>query len=272
MSENLIFKIKSCIGSNGNINYLNDTAYVTICSNDLKWLSEKLTKLFPLFTEDKRVELIDLINKINLEKFTADILHITDIEYENLNKIKQIINTLNHCITLSNGQKSIIRRTKAIKYYNQAVNFANEFSKDPSTKVGAIFIYPGTMQILSMGYNGMPRGIDETISDRWNRPQKYKWTEHAERNAIYNAAQSGTSLRDSICISTLSPCADCARGIIQSGCKMVITYDDNDLAKDNPEVVARWQSDCDMSLIMFKEAGIQVMFLSKDEIQYKEKY
>jgi dCMP deaminase len=270
MSENLVFKIKHYIRScelNGNTYNIDDPEYITICPNDLKWLSDKIAKLFPLLTDSKILELIELINKINLDRISADILHISDIEFEKLNKIKQMLKTLTQTLILSNGQKSIIRRTKAIKYYRQAMNFANEFSKDPSTKVGAIFIYPGTMQILSMGYNGMPRGIDETISDRWNRPQKYKWTEHAERNAIYNAAQCGTPLRDSICISTLSPCADCARGIIQSGCKMVITYDDNELAKDNPEVVARWQSDCAMSLIMFKEAGIQVMFLSKDEIQ-----
>jgi dCMP deaminase len=273
MSENLIFKITHCIGSyesNGSADYIDGSEYVTICSNDLKWLSDKVANFFPLLSESKISELIDLINKINLVKFTADVLHISDIEFENLNKIKQMLKTLTQTITLSNGQKSIIRKTKAIKYYRQAMNFANEFSKDPSTKVGAIFIYPGTMQILSMGYNGMPRGIDETISNRWDRPQKYKWTEHAERNAIYNAAQCGTPLRDSICISTLSPCADCARGIIQSGCKMVITYDDNELAKDNPEVVARWQSDCEMSLVMFKEAGIHVMILSKDEIQSKD--
>lgn len=169
-------------------------------------------------------------------------------------------------ITLSNGQSVTMRRSKAIKYYKLTEYMANLFSKDPSTKVGALFMYPGTMQILSMGYNGMPRGIDESVAAKWERPLKYKLTEHAERNAIYNAAQSGTPLRDSICVASMCPCADCARGVIQSGCKMVISRDIVEFERDNPDVAARWKPEWDISVIMMKEAGIQIMFLSKDEI------
>lgn len=170
-------------------------------------------------------------------------------------------------VILSNGKVILMKRSKAVKYYKLTEFMANLFSKDPSTKVGALFMYPGTMQILSMGYNGMPRGIDETKIDRWERPQKYKWTEHAERNAIYNAAQSGTSLKDSICVSTHFPCADCARGIIQSGCKMVISHDIKEFESDNAETAARWKSDCDLAVEMLTEAGIQLMFIKKDEIK-----
>lgn len=163
----------------------------------------------------------------------------------------------------------LIKRAKAIKYYKLTQYMANLFSKDPSTKVGALFMYPDSLQILSMGYNGMPRKIDETISERWERPQKYKWTEHAERNAIYNAACSGTPLRNSICVSTHFPCADCARGIIQSGCKMVISHDIKEFESDNPEAAARWKSDCDLSVEMLTEAGIQMMLIKKDELDEK---
>lgn len=169
-------------------------------------------------------------------------------------------------LTLSNGQKVIIKKTKAIKYYKLVDYMANLFSKDPSTKVGALFMYPGTLQILSMGYNGMPRGVDETKQERWERPLKYKYTEHAERNAIYNAAQSGTPLRDSICVASMCPCSDCARGVIQSGCKMVITRDFEEFQKDNPEVASRWKPEWDVSVEMMKEAGVQIMFLSKIDI------
>lgn len=169
-------------------------------------------------------------------------------------------------LTLSNGQTSIMRRSKAIKYYKLTEYMANLFSKDPSTKVGALFMYPGTMQILSMGYNGMPRNIDETIAERWERPLKYMMTEHAERNAIYNAAQSGTALRDSICVATMCPCCDCARGIIQSGCKMVITRDIFELQRKNPDVASRWKEGWNISLLMIQEAQIQIIMLSDKEL------
>src|SRR5204863_7102018 len=129
------------------------------------------------------------------------------------------------------------------------------------------FMYPGTLQILSMGYNGMPRNINENVSDRWTRPLKYKFVEHGERNAIYNAAQSGTPLKDSICVVSLCPCADCTRGIIQSGCKMIITRDINECVTDYPDIADRWKPEWDISLTMIREAGIKIMFLSKIEIQ-----
>lgn len=180
--------------------------------------------------------------------------------------MESINNDVSTVLTLSNGQTCIMKRSKAIKYYKLTEFMANTFSKDSSTKVGALFMYPGTMQILSMGYNGMPRGIDETIMERWERPLKYMFTEHAERNAIYNAAQSGTALRDSICIASMCPCCDCARGIIQSGCKMVITRDIVDMQEKNPDVTKRWKEGWDISIPMMKEAGIQIMMLKDNEI------
>ena len=158
----------------------------------------------------------------------------------------------------------IITKEKAIKYYKLTVSMAELFSKDESTKVGSLFLYPKTMQILSMGYNGLPRGIDETIKERWERPLKYKLTEHAERNAIYNAAQSGTSLKDSIWVVSMFPCADCARGIIQSGCKMLISLKLED--SGSKERIERWKKDWEISLMMLKESGLNIIFLSKDDL------
>ncbi len=60
-------------------------------------------------------------------------------------------------------------------------------SKDPSTKVGCVIVNDDNV-ILSTGFNGFPRGIEEDWKDRWKRPEKYHWVEHAERNAIFNAA------------------------------------------------------------------------------------
>lgn len=145
-----------------------------------------------------------------------------------------------------------MRVDKAQKYLKMAKFMANEFSKDPSTKVGAIFLRPETYEILATGYNGFPRKIDETDQNRWKRPQKYFYVEHAERNAIYNAARSGTSLLNSICIVTLFPCCDCARGIIQTGVSLVIV-------EKSVKASDKWKDQWEISKEMFKEAGVQVM-------------
>lgn len=159
-----------------------------------------------------------------------------------------------------------LKTSKAVKYYKLTEYMANVFSKDPSTKVGALFMYPKTLQILSMGYNGMPRGIDETLGHRWERPLKYKLTEHAERNAIYNAARSGTSLQDSICVVSMFPCTDCARGIIQSGCQMVVTKDIDCFIKEHPNMSDHWREEWIISMEMMKEAGIELVLLTDDMI------
>ena len=96
-------------------------------------------------------------------------------------------------------------------------------SKDPSTKVGCVIVGEGNV-VLSMGFNGFARNIEESRSDRWVRPEKYIWVEHAERNAVYNAARHGIKLEGSRLYVNcdLSICADCARAIIQAGIREVI--------------------------------------------------
>ena len=110
----------------------------------------------------------------------------------------------------------------------------------------------------------MPRGIDETIPERWDRPLKYDLTEHAERNAIYNAARHGTPLNNSICIVSMFPCCDCARAIIQIGCKMVVSYDWND--NECSSRVNRWIEQWNKSMKLLKEANVHILLLKKHEI------
>jgi len=106
-------------------------------------------------------------------------------------------------------------------------------SKDPSTKVGANFksISNGIpTHPISFGYNGMPRGLNDDHPERNERPEKYLWYEHAERNAIYNAARP--ILQDKIIFVSHFPNMESARGIVSSGISEVVTdlstYDKND--------------------------------------------
>lgn len=94
------------------------------------------------------------------------------------------------------------------------------WSKDPSTKCGAVIV--GTnQQVLSTGYNGLPRGL-EYSEKSFERPYKYYIFEHAERNAIYCASRHGVPLEGSTMYVTGPPCADCARAIVQVGIKIIV--------------------------------------------------
>ena len=111
-----------------------------------------------------------------------------------------------------------------MNWTNYFLNIAEQVklkSKDESTQIGAVVVGLDN-EVLSTGYNSFPRGLDDTKQERQERPEKYFWFEHAERNAIYNAARIGVSLKNStIYLTSGLPCTDCARGIVNSGVKVV---------------------------------------------------
>ena len=133
------------------------------------------------------------------------------------------------------------------------------WSKDNSTKVGAVVVGPDR-EIRATGYNGLVRGVDDDKPERMERPTKYDFFEHAERNAIYNACLTGTSLKNCTIFITFPPCSDCARAIIQSGIKRVITnpFETTDKAKDK-----LWREKFEYSRQMFEEAGVEYIELQK---------
>lgn len=107
-------------------------------------------------------------------------------------------------------------------YFMEMAELVASKSKDRSTKVGCVIVGPNH-EVRTTGYNGFCRGIDDDVDERHERPEKYLWTEHAERNAIYNAARNGIRIEDCTAYTTVFPCADCARSFIQSGVKRVVT-------------------------------------------------
>ena len=131
------------------------------------------------------------------------------------------------------------------------------WSKDTSTKTGAVVVGPDR-EIRATGYNGLVRGVDDDKPERMERPTKYDFFEHAERNAIYNACLTGTSLKGCILYATHTPCTDCARAIIQSGIKMVVT---NPLEKRNDIKDNTWRDKLEYSRQMFEEAGVEYIEL-----------
>lgn len=128
-------------------------------------------------------------------------------------------------------------------------------SKDINTQIGAVIVGQDH-EIVSTGYNSFPRGIKDLEPERQERPEKYYWFEHAERNAIYNAARVGVSTNKcSIYLTCGMPCADCARAIINAGIKNVYCRSDGVGAKD-----ARWIEHAKRSEQMFKESDVRVIY------------
>jgi len=92
--------------------------------------------------------------------------------------------------------------------------------------------------------------------ERQQRPEKYFWFEHAERNAIYNAARIGVSLRDTTMYLTCGvPCSDCARGIISSGIKRIYCK-----SEDTTKNRQHWDEHAKRSVQMFEESSVEVIF------------
>lgn len=121
-------------------------------------------------------------------------------------------------------------------------------SKDPSTQVGACLVGKDN-KIISMGYNGMPKCCNDDEYP-WGRDEgldsKYLYVCHAELNAILNC-HGGSSVKGSICYTTLFPCNECAKAIIQSGISEVVYLSDKYCDTDSTKASKR----------MFDSAGVK---------------
>jgi len=143
-------------------------------------------------------------------------------------------------------------------------------SSDQSTKVGAVVVNQNNV-VLAMGYNGWCRGTSPWGDDdpRHERPLKYLYTEHAERNAIYNSARQGTSLENCTIYVSIMPCMDCARAIVQVGIKHVVVHKDGQDAYNAAYGFDehRWTEDHKHAAELFKEAGVELEWWSGKLIQ-----
>lgn len=144
-----------------------------------------------------------------------------------------------------------------MKWDEYFINIAEQIklkSKDVKTQIGVVIVGKDN-EIVSTGYNSFPRGINDDLPERQERPEKYFWFEHAERNAIYNAARIGVSTMGTTMYMTCDlSCADCARAIINSGISKVVFKRST---KDWPNI---WQESAQRSLQMFKEARVVVEY------------
>ena len=144
---------------------------------------------------------------------------------------------------------------KYIRNEQYFLNIANEISlksPDLNTKVGCVLKTSNGNIIKAC--NDFPKGIKIT-DDRLKRPEKYKWIEHAERNAILIAAKQGLSLDNSTMYLNWYPCIECARSIIQCGISKLVCEKQPDY---NDE---RWGEQFKTVTQMLYEGDINVSFM-----------
>lgn len=139
-----------------------------------------------------------------------------------------------------------IRQTKWDERYLDLSKFISQWSKDPSTKTGAVIVSK-MGSVVSVGYNGFACGVLDSPERLNNREEKYKMIVHCERNAIIFAQRD---LADCTLYTwPFMSCGPCAGMVIQSGIKRCVAPVNN-----NP----RWAADFDLTKTMFKEAGVQL--------------
>ena len=143
-------------------------------------------------------------------------------------------------------------------YFFDLCDVISSKSKDPSTKVGAVIVNSGN-SIISTGYNGFPIGVNDTEAKRYERPEKYTWTCHAEENAIAFAARNGISTNGATLYCNRLPCcARCTRLAIQAGIRrFVILCDVSD------ETLERWREENDIGNRMIEESGALMQIYRK---------
>jgi dCMP deaminase len=129
------------------------------------------------------------------------------------------------------------------KRFLELAALIGSWSKDPSTKVGAVIVRPDRT-IASLGYNGFPRGVDDTYQDR---EHKLLRTVHAEMNAILSAREPLHGC--TIYVTPLCPCSNCAAAIIQAGIIRVVAEAP---AIQRPE----WEASFEAAKEMFSQTGV----------------
>lgn len=139
----------------------------------------------------------------------------------------------------------------------ELAHFVSQWSKDPSAQVGAV-VFARRGGDVTIGYNGLPMGVEDTVDRLANKETKLELIVHAEQNALIAAgarAQGAT-----IYVWGKPVCARCAGLMIQAGIKRVVALDPS-LSDPN----SRWTKLGKLSDEMFLEAGVETVYYTETE-------
>jgi len=154
-------------------------------------------------------------------------------------------------MTLDVDVEQDVNRRRLAQAYKIALN-----SPDPSTHNGAIITDRAGTLILGRGCNQFPRGV-EYYPERWERPLKYEIIEHAERNAIFDAAYHGRRCKGATMYAAWAACSDCARAIIQAGIIKLVRHADATKRATMPG--KDWTDTISTADMMLREAGVEIV-------------
>ena len=144
-----------------------------------------------------------------------------------------------------------------VDYLTQAYLIARHESDDPSTQNGAVLLDAHGLT-LGEAANTFPKGVVLDPS-RLSGPIKYSYMEHAERNAIYEAARNGRMIEGGTLYAAWAACTDCARAIIQSGVATLVRHQ----PAWAPDASEEWAESIDIADRMMSEAGIKIITYSE---------
>ena len=147
------------------------------------------------------------------------------------------------------GEEPELHSAKWDQRFMELAAFIAQWSKYPSTKVGAVIVDPRNKRIVSTGFNGLPFGVEDTADRLGTREIKYEMVVHAETNALMFAGTQANGC--TLYVTPLPPCARCAVLIIQSGIRRVVSPKP-DTSKEP------WKTQFAISSDMFAEAGVAI--------------
>jgi dCMP deaminase len=132
------------------------------------------------------------------------------------------------------------------------------WSRDPGTKVGCVLVLD--KRIISVGFNGFPQNLSDSLELYQDRDYKLAVTVHSEANAILNAAKNGAKTQGATAYVTFPPCSQCAAALIQAGIERVIC--------PNPaQAPERWRANFKLGNEMLYNSGVKLLYYSQDDLK-----
>ena len=131
------------------------------------------------------------------------------------------------------------------------------WSRDPGTKVGCVLV--SNKRILSVGFNGFPHTLSDSLELYQDREYKLAVTVHAEANAIMNAAKNGAKTQSCTAYVTFPPCSQCAASLIQAGVEKVVCPD----PETAPE---RWRASFRRGNEMLYQSDVKLLYYSENDL------
>lgn len=155
------------------------------------------------------------------------------------------------------------------EYFMGNAILASMRSKDPNNQVGACIVNEETKKILSIGYNGLPRGFDDNKFDWLSTGEKTGilkhiknyYVVHAERNAVLNYSGDTKDLEGATMYITWFPCYECTKEIVQVGIKKIVYLR---MFSNLAEV--------EISKIMFRAAGVEIIEYNREREISREEF